>query len=56
MGDVRSVAQRFVLQTPAVAALIIGVCNQDRIAESSRMHTFSLRAVVAKRKGLEGDL
>lgn len=61
---IANVAQRFVLQTPAVAALIIGVRNQDHIAENSRTHTFSLRddekaaiqAVVAKRKGPEGDV
>jgi len=59
---IANVAQRYVLQTPAVAALIIGVRNQEHIAENSRTHSFALRqdekaaidAVVAKRKGPEG--
>lgn len=61
---IANVAQRYVLQTPAVAALIIGVRNQDHIAENSRTHTFELQgdekaaidSVVAKRKGPEGDV
>ena len=61
---IANVAQRYVLETPAVAALIIGVRNQDHIAENCRTHSFALRgdekaaidAVVAKRKGPEGDV
>lgn len=61
---VASVAQRFVLQTPAVASVLIGVRNQDHIVENVQTHSFELRqdekeainAVVAKRKGPEGDV
>ena len=61
---VANVAQRYVLQTPAVASVLIGVRNQDHIAENVRTHSFELRqdereaidAVVAKRKGPEGDV
>jgi aryl-alcohol dehydrogenase-like predicted oxidoreductase len=61
---IANVAQRYVLQTPAVASVLIGVRNQDHIAENVRTHSFVLRqdekeaidAVVAKRKGPEGDV
>ena len=61
---IANVAQRYVLQTPAVASVIIGVRNQDHIAENVRTHSFELKqdekdaidAVVAKRKGPEGDV
>ncbi|CAB9511476.1 Probable aldo-keto reductase [Seminavis robusta] len=61
---IANVAQRYILQTPAVASVLIGVRNQDHIAENVRTHSFELRqdetdaidAVVAKRKGPEGDV
>jgi len=61
---IANVAQRYVLQTPAVASVLIGVRNQDHIAENVRTHSFALRqdekdaidAVVAKRKGPSGDV
>jgi aryl-alcohol dehydrogenase-like predicted oxidoreductase len=61
---IANVAQRYVLQTPAVASLIIGVRNQDHIAENVQTHSFELRqdemdaiaSVVNKRKGPEGDV
>ncbi len=74
-GDVRSsgrcsaatianVAQRYVLDTNAVASVLIGVRNQNHIAENLRTHTFELTsaerdaisAVLAKRKGPKGDV
>jgi aryl-alcohol dehydrogenase-like predicted oxidoreductase len=61
---IANVAQRYVLQTPAVASVLIGVRNQDHTDENVRTHSFELRrdeinaidAVVAKRKGPEGDV
>ena len=61
---IANVAQRYVLQTPAVASVLIGVRNQDHILENVRTHSFELKqdeteaidAVVAKRKGPSGDV
>lgn len=61
---IANVAQRYVLQTPAVASVLIGVRNRDHIAENVRTHAFELNqdekdaidAIVAKRKGPEGDV
>jgi aryl-alcohol dehydrogenase-like predicted oxidoreductase len=61
---IANVAQRYVLETSAVAAVLIGVRNQDHIAENVRSHTFTLTqgerdaidSVVAKRKGPLGDV
>lgn len=61
---IANVAQRYVLETPAVASVLIGVRNQDHIAENVLTHSFQLRqdekdvieAVVAKRRGPEGDV
>ena len=61
---IANVAQRYVLSTPAVASVLIGVRNQDHIEENVRTHSFELKqdekdaidAVVAKRKGPEGDV
>ena len=61
---IANVAQRYVLQTPAVASVLIGVRNQDHIAENVQTHSFELKqdemeaidAVVAKRQGPEGDV
>ena len=63
-ATIANVAQRFVLQTPAVASVLIGVRNQDHIAENVRSHAFSLNPdeieaierVVAKRSGPTGDV
>lgn len=62
--SIANIAQRYVLETPAVAAVLIGVRNQDHIAENVRTHAFTLTqgerdtidAVVAKRKGPQGDV
>ena len=63
-ANIANIAQRYVLQTPAVASVLIGVRNQDHIAENVRTHSFSLKQeeidaidkVVAKRKGPQGDV
>ena len=59
-----NVAQRYVLQTPAVAAVLIGVRNQDHLKENIATHSFTLTRsemdaidrVVTKRKGPKGDV
>jgi aryl-alcohol dehydrogenase-like predicted oxidoreductase len=64
LANISNVAQRYVLQTPAVASVLIGVRNTDHIQENLRTHTFQLNqgeidainAVVAKRKGPTGDV
>ena len=63
-ASIANVAQRFVLQTPAVASVLIGVRNQEHIAENIRTHSFTLTEaeidtienVVAKRSGPSGDV
>jgi aryl-alcohol dehydrogenase-like predicted oxidoreductase len=63
-ANISNIAQRYVLETPSVAACLIGVRNQDHIAENVRSHAFTLNAderdaidkVVAKRKGPKGDV
>jgi aryl-alcohol dehydrogenase-like predicted oxidoreductase len=63
-ANISNIAQRYILETPAVAAVLIGVRNQDHIAENVRSHAFTLNAderdaidkVVAKRKGPKGDV
>jgi len=63
-ANLANVAQRFVLDTPAVASVLIGVRNQDHIAENVRTHSFQLtsaertaiQSVVDKGKGPKGDV
>jgi aryl-alcohol dehydrogenase-like predicted oxidoreductase len=63
-ANISNIAQRYILETPAVAAVLIGVRNQDHIAENLRSHAFTLNAderdaidkVVAKRTGPKGDV
>ena len=63
-ASIANIAQRFVLQTPAVASVLIGVRNQDHVAENVRTHSFDLtqaemdtiQSVVAKRTGPKGDV
>ena len=63
-ANISNIAQRYVLDTPAVASVLIGVRNQNHIAENLRTHSFELTsaerdaitAVVAKRKGPKGDV
>ena len=63
-ASIANIAQRYVLQTPAVASVLIGVRNQDHIVENVRTHSFTLQPgeidaidkVVAKRKGPKGDV
>lgn len=62
--NISNVAQRYILETPAVASVLIGVRNQDHIVENVRTHSFQLTqgersaidAVVAKRQGPRGDV
>ena len=63
-ANISNIAQRYVLETPAVASLLIGVRNQEHLGENVRTHTFQLKQeekeeidrVVAKRKGPVGDV
>lgn len=63
-ATIANVAQRFVLQTPSVASVLIGVRNKDHIAENVSSHAFELKPeemeaiekVIAKRKGPKGDV
>ena len=63
-ATIANVAQRYVLQTPAVACVLIGVRNQDHIKENVATHAFSLTdnemaaidKIVAKRSGPKGDV
>lgn len=63
-ANISNIAQRYVLETPAVASLLIGVRNQEHIAENVRTHSFQLKndereaidTVVAKRRGPAGDV
>ena len=63
-ANISNIAQRYVLETPAVASVLIGVRNQNHLAENVRTHSFQLNqderaaidAVVAKRKGPTGDV
>lgn len=63
-ANISNVAQRYVLETPAVASCLIGVRNQEHIEENVRTHSFTLNigereaidAVVKKRKGPSGDV
>ena len=62
-ANISNIAQRYVLQTPAVASILIGVRNQEHLAENVRTHSFTLKQdeideidkVVAKRIGPRGD-
>ena len=63
-ATVANVAQRYVLQTPGVASVLIGVRNQSHLMENVQTHTFQLTndeidlidKVVAKRSGPKGDV
>jgi len=63
-ANISNIAQRYVLQTPEVASVLIGVRNSDHITENVRTHAFALKQdeidaidqVVAKREGPSGDV
>lgn len=63
-ANVANIAQRYVLQTPSVASVLIGVRNQEHIQENVRTHSFTLQPeeihaidkIVAKRRGPKGDV
>lgn len=63
-ATISNIAQRYVLETPAVASILIGVRNPEHIAENARTHSFTLTqaerdaidTIVAKRKGPQGDV
>jgi aryl-alcohol dehydrogenase-like predicted oxidoreductase len=63
-ASIANVAQRYVLQTPGVASVVIGVRNQDNLKENLQTHAFELKAdeidaidrVVAQRSGPVGDV
>lgn len=62
--NVSNIAQRYVLDTKGVDSIIIGVRNQNHIAENVRTHSFTLKEeereaidnIVKKRKGPQGDV
>jgi aryl-alcohol dehydrogenase-like predicted oxidoreductase len=61
-ANISNIAQRYVLDTKAVASVLIGVRNRNHIEENVRTHSFELNdgerdaiaAVIAKRKGPSG--
>ncbi len=63
-ANIANIAQRYVLDTKAVASVLIGVRNRNHIEENVRTHSFELTdgerdaisAVIAKRKGPSGDV
>jgi len=63
-ATISNVAQRYILETRGVSAILIGVRNQNHIAENVRTHAFQLNAdereaidaIVAKRDGPKGDV
>jgi aryl-alcohol dehydrogenase-like predicted oxidoreductase len=63
-ANISNIAQRYVLDTPSVASVLIGVRNQDHIEENVRTHSFELTQaerdaidkVVEKRSGPRGDV
>jgi len=63
-ANIANVAQRYVLDTKAVASVLVGVRNRNHIDENVRTHSFELSAahrdaigaVLAKRKGPAGDV
>ena len=63
-ANISNIAQRYILETPAVASVLIGVRNQEHLAENVRTHSFRLKQseideinrVVSKRSGPRGDV
>jgi aryl-alcohol dehydrogenase-like predicted oxidoreductase len=63
-ANISNIAQRYILETPAVASVLIGVRNQLHIEDNVRTHSFALRLgereaideVVKKRRGPTGDV
>lgn len=63
-ANISNIAQRYVLDTKAVASVLIGVRNANHIEENVRTHTFELTqgerdaiaSVISKRKGPSGDV
>ena len=63
-ANISNIAQRYTLDTKAVASVLIGVRNRNHIEENVRTHSFELTdgerdaiaAVIAKRKGPGGDV
>ena len=63
-ANISNIAQRYILDTPAVASVLIGIRNQDHLEENVRTHSFRLKPdeiseinqVVALRKGPIGDV
>ena len=63
-ANISNIAQRYVLDTPAVASVLIGVRNQEHLAENVRTHAFQLKQdeidaidrVIKKRSEPVGDV
>ena len=63
-ANISNIAQRYVLDTKAVASVLVGVRNRNHIEENVRTHSFELSqgerdtiaSVISKRKGPSGDV
>ena len=63
-ANISNIAQRYILDTKAVASVLIGVRNRNHIENNVRTHSFELSSaerdaisqVIAKRKGPKGDV
>ncbi len=63
-ANISNIAQRYILDTNAVASVLIGVRNRNHIEENVRTHSFELTSgerdaissVIGKRKGPVGDV
>lgn len=63
-ANISNIAQRYVLETPAVVSVLIGIRNLEHLDENVKTHSFQLKPeeraaidkVVAKRKGPLGDV
>lgn len=61
---ISNIAQRYILDTKSVAAVLVGVRNTNHIDDNIRTHSFRLtdgeieaiRSIVAKRSGPKGDV
>lgn len=62
--NIANVAQRYILDTKAVASVLVGIRNQNHLEENVRTHSFELSggerdaitAVIARRKGPAGGV
>lgn len=63
-ANIANIAQRYVLDSKAVASIVVGIRNQDHLSSNVRTHSFQLtslerdaiNAVISKRDGQTGDV